>query len=841
MKNYIDKREAAGSITVFLSLILLLILSLILTITEGARVSCAKVHAERAMTTAMDSVLAQYYGPLWDEYHIFGLYTGEGNDTQQKDRIASELSDYMSYTFEPDKDLATTDNNLWKLYDINLNKVSVSETTKLMDYQGKLLINEAVEYMKYREAGDGAEQLLKKMSLMETPQKVSYVYEEKQKAEEQLVEIDKGILGLMELLDGLKTSEKGIEVSKEGTLYTVQYFVKRICQEEVTKESVGINQDSVFKVLKDKYTNPVTEFTKIENDFNSMEQVQKSMNKIQAQKDEALTKLSTEQIKFDKLNAVENKTKKDKKQMKESKETIKSINKEIKNCDEKLNDQENIRSAQITAVSISEDNLQQLVSETKSMINEAIILVDAIILKAETAVPFVDSYEKTLLTNKEQIENEIYTGFEESLNNMKKYTSGGNSGYDFHGMKKILENNLTVLTQVESLLCEGKNELSKENYKKAEDIFKNASNEIVKYQLKGLTLDYSTLVIDQTSQNNPISTMNDILQTGILGMVMDPNKISDKELTSNTLPSEVAKLAEEDTDFLNKLKKFFENAVTGSKTMASGDLLHSFSQETDMSAVLEEGADQIAQHLLYQEYLKEHFAMYSSEKDTSIKKPSALNYEQEYLLSGHRSDKKNLSGAISRILFLRTIPDFVSLLGDSAKRNEAKVAATALVGFTGFPILVAITQGLILLAWSFAEALLDVCTLLVGKKVPVIKKKIELKFPELFMLNRQFLQSKAEKMDNTKELSFSYQDYLRMFRFLKEKKSLAYKSLDLMQENLRIRYEEDTFDITKCIFGYDVAMDYTVPSKFTEIAFVRRYLNTNIIGFNFTTEAAYSY
>ena len=61
-----------GTITVFLSLILLLILSLLFTMIEGARVNTAKVFAERALTAAMDSTLAEYYGPLWEEYHIFG-------------------------------------------------------------------------------------------------------------------------------------------------------------------------------------------------------------------------------------------------------------------------------------------------------------------------------------------------------------------------------------------------------------------------------------------------------------------------------------------------------------------------------------------------------------------------------------------------------------------------------------------------------------------------------------------------------------------------------------------------------------------------------------------------
>ncbi len=65
-------KKPEGSITVFLSLILLLILSLIMGIVEGARVNTARIFAARALTTAMDSVLAEFYDPLMEEYHLLG-------------------------------------------------------------------------------------------------------------------------------------------------------------------------------------------------------------------------------------------------------------------------------------------------------------------------------------------------------------------------------------------------------------------------------------------------------------------------------------------------------------------------------------------------------------------------------------------------------------------------------------------------------------------------------------------------------------------------------------------------------------------------------------------------
>jgi hypothetical protein len=223
-----------------------------------------------------------------------------------------------------------------------------------------------------------------------------------------------------------------------------------------------------------------------------------------------------------------------------------------------------------------------------------------------------------------------------------------------------------------------------------------------------------------------------------------------------------------------------------------------------------------------------------------VRKPSALLYEQEYLLQGKMSDQENISSVISKLIFYRTILDFISILGDKAKCNEAKLVATSLVGFTGLPILIGITQTLILIIWSFAEALLDVCALMMGKEVPVFKKKVVMEFADLFLINRSYLQTKASQTVDGKELSLSYHDYLRVFLLLKDKEELAYRSMDLIQENINLRYE-DTFHIDKCLFGYQVAVDYRIEPKFTGFTFVQKYIGGSVTGFHFSTKASNSY
>ncbi len=418
------------------------------------------------------------------------------------------------------------------------------------------------------------------------------------------------------------------------------------------------------------------------------------------------------------------------------------------------------------------------------------------------------------------------------MNELKRYTARDDSGFDFTGMKSILVSNRSVLEQASS-------ELSQEMYQSSNATFNNAKSTFKSYQIRGLTLDYSTLVFDK--QKDPLSEVNTLLQTGITSLIMDPNTISKAEFTIEQLPSVIAAMSKEDQDFLSGLTSYFENTAIGGKSSGMSNVFSSFIDGSQILSMAGNGINQVTEHFLYQEYLKEHFGMYPKEnEDLKARKPSVLIYEQEYLLVGKMSDQENLSSVVSRILFLRTILDFVSILGDKAKVNEAKLVAASLVGFTGLPILVGITQTLILLIWSFAEALVDTCALMMGKEVPIIKKQVVMEFADLFVINRSLFQFKASKIVEPKRLSFSYYDYLRVFLLLKNKEDLVYRSMDLIQENINIRYV-DSFLIENCLFGYQVEADYMIKSKFTAFSFVNKYIGGSVSGFPFSTEAAYSY
>lgn len=115
--------------------------------------------------------------------------------------------------------------------------------------------------------------------------------------------------------------------------------------------------------------------------------------------------------------------------------------------------------------------------------------------------------------------------------------------------------------------------------------------------------------------------------------------------------------------------------------------------------------------ILYQKYLQDHFGCYTRSNENRV-----LDYELEYLLVGKASDQENLKSVVHRILAIRLAANLLYLLGDAAKMEEALAAATALVGFTGNPGIIELAKMGIVVAWAYAESILESAHAACGRK-----------------------------------------------------------------------------------------------------------------------------
>ena len=247
--------------------------------------------------------------------------------------------------------------------------------------------------------------------------------------------------------------------------------------------------------------------------------------------------------------------------------------------------------------------------------------------------------------------------------------------------------------------------------------------------------------------------------------------------------------------------------------------------------------------LLWSEYLQAHFKDYITDKQ-EFKNITALEYEREYILSAKGTDKENLQSIIMKLIMIRTILNFIYILGDREKREVAYATAAALVGYTCLEPLVRITQVLILLTWSFEEALVDTGAILAGKSIPLCKDRTSflVKYNELFLMSKSFVQSKIKQIPvkGKAGICLGYDEYLKLFLFMVGMEKQAYRSMDLVQENLRLYYRKK-FDISKCLYGIRVSSEWEVPSKFIRWGFVNNLLGEEKKGWAIHCIKDYSY
>lgn len=122
-----------GEITVFLSLILICVLSLFLGLLESARTAGARLYLEMATNSSMASVMSQYNRNLWDEYHLLFL------EAESDHAVEESFASYLGFYLEQEN-----------LYPMKINEVNVVEKVTMAEAGGRALEQEVLSYVGYR-------------------------------------------------------------------------------------------------------------------------------------------------------------------------------------------------------------------------------------------------------------------------------------------------------------------------------------------------------------------------------------------------------------------------------------------------------------------------------------------------------------------------------------------------------------------------------------------------------------------------------------------------------------------------------------------------------------------
>lgn len=816
MKFLNDKK---GEITAFLSLVLLLVLSLIGTVIEGARVYGARSYVDRALMTSMDSILGEYLYPLYEDYHLFLLDGGYGTKEMDLPQMAEIMKEYMEFSLNPVKEYKLMGQNVtlsgMNLHDAFINNITIEDTIGVTELENKMFIHEAVGFMKYKLPQDLIEAAGEKHMDSKTSVQIADVMEKKMNLEESACVLSKSMLDLIRYVEGISADKKGIHY-KGNKIKAEDNFVKKFCVGGIDKRSLNIANDIVFSSLKDSYKTPVVwleEIIRYEKD------VKNYLRKIESLEKELSDTDDEDNVKERRDNLIAQIDKAEKRKGK----TLKKI-------------QSNV------------DKLVSLSKVTQEKINEALKVIPDIEKNQGKASREVTSYEDYLGENKGNIDESLYKELEKDTDKMKDYINnlGKKEEYNLSknrldAIQNALKYNRQILDRVYDIDDIAVND-SIENIEQMISFTMNLKGSLKTYNTKDLWFDYSSLKIEPKVKN-PVNHYKELINEGVLKLVIkDLPEISKKELTGLDLPSElngsmekyeeellsdsIGKYNEEGED--NSLKSSFREYAAGGK------------ENTNKINT----ADKLLEMILLNEYMISHFKNEGNKANEKIVKETMLEYEQEYILSGNLNDYDNLSHMVHKLLFTRSIMNFVYLLTDNEKSSLAYTTAAALVGFTCLEPLISLTKTIILLVWAYEEALVDTSGLLENRYVPFLKNKnnFKVEYNELFLMNKQLIQEKVNKLNNKKlePGEMNYDEYIRIFLYLTDQNIKCRRAMDLIQENIRYRYE-DNFLIKNCIYGFKVKTDFYISAKFIKPPFVNRILNSDINGYGYRIRKDYSY
>ncbi len=201
--------------------------------------------------------------------------------------------------------------------------------------------------------------------------------------------------------------------------------------------------------------------------------------------------------------------------------------------------------------------------------------------------------------------------------------------------------------------------------------------------------------------------------------------------------------------------------------------------------------------------LQQYLLTYLSNYETNIE-GHALVYEAEYLLGKNASDKENLLAVISRILAIREAANFIYLLSDPVKVQQAHTLAVTLGGVTLNPLILELINIALLTAWAMGESILDVRGLLEGKRIPLIKSDSTwtLELENIALVSEEFITAKESKM------GLSYKDYLGILLLFENELNLAMRTMNLQEITIRKISGDDSFSMDSLIVEAEAEINY---------------------------------
>ena len=256
-------------------------------------------------------------------------------------------------------------------------------------------------------------------------------------------------------------------------------------------------------------------------------------------------------------------------------------------------------------------------------------------------------------------------------------------------------------------------------------------------------------------------------------------------------------------DFIDSgvLSQVLENPENVSKNTLSGSNLPSTLKGKKNNSLSKEIKNKCVNAL----YAGLKFGNYNNPEKNTV-----LKYELEYIISGKDSDKENLASVVEKIVLAKTGINMAYLITDKEKMEQVSAIAASVAIVTGLPFLESVAKGVLISAWSMAEAVNDMKILLSGGKVALTKSKGGWRTSIGNVTN-------GSKKEDSKGLS--YKEYCQILIAVQNTGDSLYRIMDLIQINIQKRYNSE-FLMSKSLTGFKLKATYETAPLFTAIPIV---------------------
>lgn len=136
-------QKGSGYITVYLSLTLGILISLITTMLYGARIHTIRFEAECAMDMGLDSIFAEYHREMLRQYGLLFIDSSYGSEIPSDDYVAAHLINYMNMNFDN-----KSSNGVIDITATHADNGKLANTAYASDASGEVLRYQIGQYMK---------------------------------------------------------------------------------------------------------------------------------------------------------------------------------------------------------------------------------------------------------------------------------------------------------------------------------------------------------------------------------------------------------------------------------------------------------------------------------------------------------------------------------------------------------------------------------------------------------------------------------------------------------------------------------------------------------------------